>query len=202
MRQAARSTMMVAVLLSLSLAACSPAATPAGPAPGAANSEAAPQPEGVAPKVITPDTTIPPALATPAPTAQDARMQDPPAPTQPTQPASQLDPRLVGVWVNENQINSPGGAGGFASFSTVMTMELGADGTIRQFTQSVGGGGEWSSNSGRRLDFEGSWRASNNTLLVHGMGLPDYTPAATYSFSDQYLVTNSDMGRLIWQRRS
>jgi len=191
--------MIVAVLLSLSVAACSPAAAPAGPAPGLANSEATPKPEGAAPEEIAPDTTIPPALATPAPPAQDARMQDTPAPTQ---PASQLDPRLVGVWVNENQINSPGGAGGFASFSTVMTMELGADGTIRQFTQSVGGGGEWSSNSGRRLDFEGSWRASNNTLLVHGMGLPDYTPAATYSFSDQYLVTNSDMGRLIWQRRS
>jgi hypothetical protein len=126
-------------------------------------------------------------------------MQSPPAPAQ---PSSQLDPRLVGVWVNENQINSPGGAGGFASFSTVMTMELDADGTIRQFTQSVGGGGDWSSNSGRTLDFEGNWRASNNTLLVLGMGLPDYTPAATYSFSDQYLVTNSDMGRLIWQRRS
>jgi hypothetical protein len=125
-------------------------------------------------------------------------MQSPPGPAQ---PSSQLDPRLVGVWVNENQINSPGGAGGFASFSTVMTMELDADGTIRQFTQSVGGRGDWSSNAGRRLDFEGNWRASNNTLLVHGMGLTDYTPAATYSFSDPYLVTNSDMGRLIWQRR-
>ena len=199
MGRPARSTKMVAVLLSLSVAACSPAATPAGPAQDVANSEAAPQPEGVAPEVIAPDTTSPPALATPAPSAQDARMQSPPAPAQ---PASQLDPRLVGVWVNENQINSPGGAGGFASFSTVMTMELDADGTIRQFTQSVGGGGDWSSNSERRLDFEGNWRASNNTLLVHGMGLPDFTPAATYSFSDQYLVTNSDMGRLIWQRRS
>jgi len=90
------------------------------------------------------------------------------------QPAA-LDQRLVGTWVNEKQINSPGGAGGFASFSTVMTMELGANGAIRQFTQSVGGGGEWSSNSGRTLDFEGTWRAANNTLLVLGMGLPDYT---------------------------
>jgi len=199
MRQATKSKMMVAVLLSVSVAACSPAAAPAGQAPGVANTEAAPMPEGVAPQEIAPDTTSPPALATQAPPAQDARMQDPSAPTQ---PASQLDPRLVDPHANENQINSPGGAGGFASFSTVMTMELDADGTIRQFTQSVGGGGEWSSDSGRRLDFEGNWRASNNTLLVHGMGLPDYTPAATYSFSDQYLVTNSDMGRLIWQRRS
>ena len=112
-----------------------------------------------------------------------------------------LDSRLVGTWVNEKQINSPGGAGGFASFSTVMTMELNANGTIRQHTQSVGGGGDWSSNSGRTLDFEGTWRASNGTLSVLGMGLPDYTPAATYAFSGEYLVTQSDMGRLIWQRR-
>jgi len=116
------------------------------------------------------------------------------------QPAA-LDQRLVGTWVNEKQINSPGGAGGFASFSTVMTMELGANGAIRQFTQSVGGGGEWSSNSGRTLDFEGTWRAANNTLLVLGMGLPDYTLAATYAFSGEYLVTQNDQGRLIWQRR-
>lgn len=112
-----------------------------------------------------------------------------------------LDQRLFGTWVNEQQINSSGGAGGFASFSTVMTMELHPDGTIRQLTQSVGGGGDWSSNSGARLDFEGNWRASNGTLLVVGMGLPDYTPAATYSFSGEYLVTQSDMGRLIWQKR-
>lgn len=126
-------------------------------------------------------------------------MQDTPA--QPAQPASQLDARLVGVWVNEKQINSPGGAGGFASFSTVMTMEINGDGTIRQFTQSVGGGGDWSSNSGRTLDFEGKWRAGNNTLFVYGMGLPDYTAAGTYSFSGQYLVTINDQGRLIWQKR-
>lgn len=112
-----------------------------------------------------------------------------------------MDQRLVGTWVNEKQINSPGGAGGFASFSTVMTMEINANGSIRQFTQSVGGGGEWSSNSGRTLDFEGTWRAGNGTLSVLGMGLPDYTPAATYSFSGESLVTNNDQGRLIWQRR-
>jgi hypothetical protein len=117
------------------------------------------------------------------------------------QGGSMLDERLVGIWVNEKQINSPGGAGGFASLSTVMTMELHADGGILQYSQSVGGGADWSSNSGRTLDFEGKWRADGATLSVFGMGLPDYTPAATYSFSGQYLVTQSDMGRLIWQRR-
>ena len=121
----------------------------------------------------------------------------------PSQPAPQemRDPRLVGVWVNENQINSPGGAGGFASFSTVMTMEIRTDGSILQHTQSIGGGGDWSSNSGRKLDFEGTWRGDGTTMYVYGMGLPDYTPAATYTFSGQYLVTNNDQGRLIWQKR-
>ena len=126
---------------------------------------------------------------------------DPGAGPQQQQQASALDPRLVGTWVHEQQINSGGGAGGFASFSTVMTMVLNGDGSIQQFTQSVGGGSEWSSDSGRTLDFEGRWRAANGALSVQGMGLPDFTPAATYSFSGDYLVTQSDMGRLIWQRR-
>lgn len=111
------------------------------------------------------------------------------------------DQRLVGIWVNEKQINSPGGAGGFASFSTVMTMDIRADGNIVQHTQSVGGGGDWSSNSGKTLDFEGQWRGDGQTMFVYGMGLPDFTPAATYTFSGQYLVTQNDQGRLIWQKR-
>jgi len=111
------------------------------------------------------------------------------------------DERITGVWVNEQQTNSPGGAGGFASFSTVMIMELNADGTVRQMTQGVGGGADWSSDSGRRVDFEGQWKADGETLFVIGMGLPDYRPAATYKLVDSYLVTQSDMGRLIWQRR-
>lgn len=111
------------------------------------------------------------------------------------------DARLVGVWIHENQINSPGGAGGFAAMSTVMTMELSADGVMRQWTQSVGGGADWSSNSGRRLDFDGQWRSDGQTLLVMGIGLVDFTPAATYEFAGAYLVTHNDMGRLIWQRK-
>lgn len=111
------------------------------------------------------------------------------------------DERIIGVWVNEQQTNSPGGAGGFASFSTLMIMELNADGTVRQMTQGVGGGADWSSDSAQRIDFEGQWKADGQTLFVIGMGLPDYRPAATYRLVDSYLVTQNDMGRLIWQRR-
>jgi hypothetical protein len=57
-----------------------------------------------------------------------------------------LDRELIGTWVNEKMINS--GGANFASFSTVMTMSLGADGRVQQWSRSVGGGGDWSYDSG------------------------------------------------------
>lgn len=111
------------------------------------------------------------------------------------------DERLIGTWVNEALITSPGGAGGSAALSTVMTMELSDAGAIRQYTQTAGGGADWSSNSGRTLDFEGRWTADGQTLSVMGAGLVDFTPAAAYEFSGDYLVTHSDLGRLIWRRQ-
>ncbi len=124
----------------------------------------------------------------------------PAAPQAETQPATpQRDARMVGIWVNEDIINS--GGGNFASYTTVMTMELHPDGRVVQYTESIGGGGDWSYDGGRTIDFEGEWRADGRTLSVYAAPLPDFTPAATYSFSGEYLVTQSDMGRLIWQRR-
>lgn len=111
------------------------------------------------------------------------------------------DERLIGTWVNEALITSPGGAGGSAALSTVMTMELSDAGAIRQYTQTAGGGADWSSNSGPTLDFEGRWTADGQTLSVMGAGLVDFTPAAAYEFSGDYLVTHSDLGRLIWRRQ-
>lgn len=106
---------------------------------------------------------------------------------------------MVGIWVNENIINS--GGANFASYTTVMTMELHPDGRVVQYTESIGGGGDWSYDGSRTIDFDGQWRADGRTLYVYAAPLPDFTPAATYSFSGEYLVTQSDMGRLIWQRR-
>jgi hypothetical protein len=136
-----------------------------------------------------------PAGAQPVAPPPDAQRITEPAP----QAATQRDSRLVGIWVNEDIINS--GGSNFASYTTVMTMEIYSDGRIVQYTESIGGGGDWSYEGGRTLDFEGQWRGDGQTLSVFGMGLPDYTPAATYSFSGNYLVTQSDMGRLIWQKR-
>ncbi len=190
-------------LLALGVAACSPAPQPGAPEPSGPESALpdAPAPEPVAPEPVVVTEPAAPEPVVQGGNTQGASMQGGSDQGAGQSQANARDPRLVGTWVNEKQINSGGGAGGFASFSTVMTMVLNGDGTIQQFTQSVGGGGDWSSNSGRTMDFEGTWRAANGTLLVHGMGLPDYTPAATYTFSGDYLVTQSDMGRLIWQRR-
>ena len=109
------------------------------------------------------------------------------------------DARLVGTWVNEDNYNSEGGAG-FAFQSTVMVMQLGADGSVVQTTRTVSGG-MMSTDSGEQVDFTGEWRADGQTMSVMGMGLTDFVPAATYRFVDTYLVTQNDMGELIWQRR-
>ncbi len=183
----------------LLLAACTPEAVTPGadgsdtvtPAP-AANDPAAPS--------IVPEASPPAPEQVPSAPVAEAP-QAPAAPDQPApQPANtQRDGRLVGVWVNENIINS--GGSNFASYTTVMTMEIYPDGQIVQYTESIGGGGDWSYDGGRTLDFQGEWRADGQTLSVNAEGLPGFTPAATYSFSGGYMVTQSHLGRLIWQKR-
>ena len=180
---------------------------------GACSQETAAPAEPVVPAVVdtpAPSEPVSP-VAEPVPASSDAPAEIAPAPAQqapaspaPAQPvqqpaAAQRDARMVGIWVNENIINS--GGGNFASHTTVMTMELHPDGRVIQYTESIGGGGDWSYDGGRTIDIDGQWRADGQTLYVYASPLPDFTPAATYSFSGEYLVTQSDMGRLIWQRR-
>ncbi|MDP1556578.1 MAG: hypothetical protein Q8L84_14060 [Hyphomonas sp.] len=194
-----RSAILFAALV---LGACSQAAPP----PEDTQREVAPLDAGfaeteigVAPLVE----AVPSEPERPAPAPEPQLSFDTPPPAAPQaepQPAAALrDARLVGIWVNENIINS--GGADFASYTTVMTMELHGDGRVVQYTESIGGGDEWSYDGGRTIDFEGEWRADGRTLSVYAAPLPDFTPAATYSFSGAYLVTQSDMGRLIWQRR-
>ncbi len=195
--------MRLAILFAaLVLGACSQAAPPADdpqPADLVLDSGFAETEIGEAPRIE----AVPADPERPAPAPAPQLSFDTPPPAEPqAQPqpvAAQRDARLVGIWANENIINS--GGGNFASYTTVMTMELHGDGRVVQYTESIGGGGDWSYDGGRTIDFEGEWRADGRTLSVYAAPLPDFTPAATYSFSGAYLVTQSDMGRLIWQRR-
>lgn len=110
-----------------------------------------------------------------------------------------MDPTLVGTWVHEKIINSGGTS--FASFNTLMTLQLNADGSVTQWSRAVGGGGDWSYDSPGEVQYSGHWRSQGGMLMVRLAGAADYQPAAYYRFSDQYLVTESNTGKMIWQRR-
>ncbi len=115
-------------------------------------------------------------------------------------PAGPLDIRLLGRWVHQSMINSGGGAGGFASFTTERSLEFGADGRVQQWVRSVGGGGNWSSSGNRRLEFAGRWEVRGNEIWVQPEGHADTMRAGTYQLSGAYLVTVGRDGRTIWQR--
>jgi hypothetical protein len=114
--------------------------------------------------------------------------------------AGSLDAAIVGRWRNESQINSAGGAGGFASFSTVRVLELAADGRARQSMRSVGGGGNWSSQGGETVEFVGRWQVRGAELWVQAEGAPAFVRAGTYRRVGERLVTENAQGRQIWER--
>jgi hypothetical protein len=115
-------------------------------------------------------------------------------------PTGPLDTRLLGRWVHQSMINSGGGAGGFASFTTERSIEFGSDGRVQQWVRSVGGGGTWSSNGSRRLEFAGRWEVRGNEIWVQPDGHDGTMRAGTYQLSGAYLVTVGRDGRTIWQR--
>lgn len=113
--------------------------------------------------------------------------------------AGTRDPALVGTWVHEKIINSGGAS--FASFNTLMTLQLNPDGSVTQWSRSAGGGSDWSYDSPGEVQYSGHWRSQDGVLMVRLAGAADFQPAAYYRFSDQYLVTESNTGKMIWQRR-
>ncbi|SIQ81447.1 hypothetical protein [Aquipseudomonas alcaligenes] len=111
----------------------------------------------------------------------------------------QQDPALVGTWVFEQMSNSEGLE--YASLTTVTTLRIRADGSIEQWRRSVAGGSEWSYDRPGELQYSGRWRSEQGLLLVQLKGTKDFQPAARYRFDTPYLVTESNTGRMIWQRR-
>lgn len=110
------------------------------------------------------------------------------------------DASLVGRWISESQLNSAGGAGGFASMSTVRTMELSADGRLRQSVRTVGGGGNWSADGGERVEFSGLWETRGAELWVRPDGQPQFVRAATWRMAGAYLVLEDGGSKQVWRR--
>lgn len=109
------------------------------------------------------------------------------------------DPALIGTWVHEQIITSASAS--FASMTTLLILQLNADGSVSQWSRSQAGGQNWSADSPGELQYSGQWQSRDGLLQVQLHGQNDYQPAARYRFSEQYLVTESNTGRMVWYRR-
>lgn len=106
------------------------------------------------------------------------------------------DPQLTGTWSHQ-VITGDNSAG----FQTVLYFELRADGTYAQYSKSVGGGADWSYDSGQpALRQQGLWYSQDKIIHLQSAGQSAYTAAATYRFSGGKLITEDVNGRKIWVR--
>jgi len=115
-------------------------------------------------------------------------------------PAGSMPAAFAGRWRHQQQINSAGGAGGFAGFSAETLMELGADGRLRQWSRAAAGGAGWSGVAQERPEFSGRWQVRGDELWVQREGQTGWQRAGRIRRSGEYLVTEGEGGRRIWQR--
>lgn len=127
------------------------------------------------------------------------QLEPAPAAAVPQPLSGPLDPALIGIWVHETMIAS-GGANP-ASFTTLLTLQLAADGSVAQWRRAVAGAADWSYHSLGELQYRGRWRSADGLLLVQLQDSDEFQPAARYRFSTPYLVTESNTGKMVWQRR-
>ncbi|UUY10080.1 hypothetical protein LRS11_08655 [Pseudomonas sp. J452] len=120
------------------------------------------------------------------------RVAPPPPPPDPHQ-----DPALVGTWISELSSESAE----LATLTTVTTLRIRADGSVAQWRRTVTGGSDWSYDRPGELQYSGRWRSDNGLLLVQLEGAREFQPAARYRFNAPFLVTESNTGEMIWQRR-
>jgi hypothetical protein len=111
-----------------------------------------------------------------------------------------IDPRLAGRWYQQSSINSAGGAGGFASFTTVRTLLLAPDGQMQQWVRSVGGGGSWSHRSGDQLEIAARWTTQGGAMWVLLEGHAAFVKVGSYRLEDNRLITGEGSARQVWQR--
>ncbi len=132
--------------------------------------------------------------------AQAARRDDKDGDTREGAGDGTLDSRLIGDWIHEEIINSPGGSD-FASFATRRTMQLDANGRVLQWVESAGGGSGWSHDGGRTIELSGQWQAHDGMLYLRSDGQDAFVPATTYRRVDAYLVLEGNGRRIVLQRR-
>lgn len=114
--------------------------------------------------------------------------------TRPTADKLTRDPQIIGNW--SHQIIT-GGNG--ASLQTMLYFQIIADGKYAQYSRSVGGGGEWSYDSGQlELQQQGTWYTNGKIIYMKAEGKADYIAAATYRLYEGKLITQDVNGQKIW----
>ena len=127
------------------------------------------------------------------------RYTPPPAPIPTPEVDPLRDPSLIGTWVHEQIITSASAS--YASMTSLQILQLNADGSVSQWSRTQAGGQNWSADSPGELQYRGQWQSRDGLLQVQLLGHSDFQPAARYHFSEQYLVTESNTGRMVWYRR-
>jgi len=120
------------------------------------------------------------------------------APATPT--GGVLDTQLLGRWQHQTMTNSSGGGSGSASFTTLRTLVLSADGRVQQTMRSVGGGAGWSHRSGEELEFTGRWLTRRGEFWVLVDGQAAFQHSGRYERVDGRLILEGGGNRQIWRR--
>lgn len=116
-------------------------------------------------------------------------------------PATQQaqEPTLVGTWLHKQVSNSDESKP--AVFTALLTLRLEADGRVTQWRRELGEHDASNVDAPGQVQYSGHWRSEGGMLLVRLAGASDYQPAAYYRFSGGYLLTQSNSGKMVWQRR-
>ncbi|HLA32624.1 MAG TPA: hypothetical protein VJ047_16520 [Pseudomonas sp.] len=114
-------------------------------------------------------------------------------PPQDQAPAEERDPALIGTWVHEQ-------LGDDESLASLLTLQLGADGSITQWTRNAADDSANSPDSPGTLQYRGRWQSSKGLLLVQLQDREDYQPAAFYRVNEPHLVTESNTGKMLWKK--
>lgn len=116
----------------------------------------------------------------------------------PETPATDRDPRLVGLWARQEMMSGSQG-----SIVTQIFLQISPDGAfVEQMGGTLGGGSDWSmqigdSGAGER----GEWRTAGGVLMLR---LPEsgWVPLARYVFEpDRLLLIYGDQSQHLWFRQ-
>jgi hypothetical protein len=118
-------------------------------------------------------------------TSKNTENTETPASNSASTQTGKVDPRLVGVWVNDKTSYTPG-----FSHSTIRKLFIEPNGQVKEGSRLIGGGDVGSFDSGLTIDYTGVISAKEGILYFHelnGKNLGN-VQGGTYRFVDKFLI--------------